>query len=114
MFPAYTKILLAASWSGFKTEIIDFKNPSFTCSKLNQFPKQTAGAVGGMVGDTPFVCGGVTSSHGPEHQRSGKNRSGAPTSAPGQNPERRSDQRSGQQPGAALRPTALRQKSDRK
>ena len=64
MFPAYTKILLAASWSGFKTEIIDFKNPSFTCSKLNQFPKQTAGAVGGMVGDTPFVCGGYTSSHG--------------------------------------------------
>ena len=44
--------------NGRRTEIIDLEDSSFTCSKVNQFPVKLYGSTGGLVGSTPFVCGG--------------------------------------------------------
>ena len=44
--------------NGRHTEIIDLEDSSFSCSKVEQFPKVLYGAVGGLIGQTPFVCGG--------------------------------------------------------
>ena len=49
--------------NGRRTEIIDLEDSSFTCSKVNQFPVKLRGSTGGLVGSTPFVCGGYTSSY---------------------------------------------------
>ena len=37
------------------------ENPSFTCSKVGQFPIKLRGARGGLVGQTPLICGGWSS-----------------------------------------------------
>ena len=39
------------------TEIIDVENASFRCT-ASQFPYFATGATGGLVGDTPLICGG--------------------------------------------------------
>ena len=44
--------------NGIYTEIIDLDNPSFTCSKVRQFPIKSSYATGGLVGQTPLICGG--------------------------------------------------------
>ena len=44
--------------NGRRTEIIDLEDSSFTCSKVNQFPVSLLASAGGLVGSTPFVCGG--------------------------------------------------------
>ena len=55
---------VGSTWdNGRRTEIIDLEDSSFTCSKVNQFPVKLRGSTGGLVGSTPFVCGGYTSSY---------------------------------------------------
>jgi len=54
-----TKILVATGLdSGGNTEIIDVEDASFNCT-VNRFPKYVWGATGGLVGDTPLICGGM-------------------------------------------------------
>ena len=56
-----TKVLVATGYpvnNGVYTEIIDLENPSFTCSKVGQFPILLTDATGGLVGQTPLICGG--------------------------------------------------------
>ena len=48
------------SSNGRYTEIIDLEDPSFTCSKVNKFPIDKYYATGGLVGQTPFICGGTS------------------------------------------------------
>jgi len=49
--------------NGRRSEIIDLEDSSFTCSKVNQFPVRLYASTGGLVGSTPFVCGGYTGSY---------------------------------------------------
>ena len=52
-------VVNGAPWdNGRRTEIIDLEDSSFTCSKVNQFPVSLLASAGGLVGSTPFVCGG--------------------------------------------------------
>ena len=60
------KVLVVTGYpwdNGRRTEIIDLEDSSFTCSKVNQFPIKLYGSTGGLVGSTPFVCGGLYSSY---------------------------------------------------
>ena len=41
------------------TEIVDLEDESFKCT-VNQFPTSTYGATGGLISDTPFICGGFS------------------------------------------------------
>ena len=50
-----TKVLIVTGGPQ-KTEIIDIKDPSFNCTKPKQFPVSWSHAVGGLVGQVPFVC----------------------------------------------------------
>ena len=60
---AGTKILVATGYAGSSwepgrhTEIVDLEDPSFQC-EVGQYPRDAYAAVGGMIGQTPFVCGG--------------------------------------------------------
>ena len=55
-------VVTGSPWNnGRRTEIIDLEDSSFTCSKVNQFPVKLYGSTGGLVGSTPFVCGGYSS-----------------------------------------------------
>ena len=55
---------VGSTWDdGRRTEIIDLEDSSFTCSKVNQFPVSLYASTGGLVGSTPFVCGGYTGSY---------------------------------------------------
>jgi len=56
-----TKVLVATGGgSGRITEIIDVEDASFNC-RVSQFPTDVFGATGGLVGDTPLICGGLYS-----------------------------------------------------
>ena len=44
--------------NGRNTEIIDLEYPTFNCTKVPKFPIQLYFATGGLVNDTPIVCGG--------------------------------------------------------
>ena len=46
---------------GRQTDIIDMEDPSFDCGKENLFPIDILNPVGGLIGQTPMVCGGITS-----------------------------------------------------
>ena len=68
IFLAGQKVLIVNGQSfdgedvGKITEIIDLKDSSYTC-EVNQYPVDGIdlyGATGGLVGSTPFVCGGYT------------------------------------------------------
>ena len=66
-FLAGQKILIVngKSWdNGRRTEIIDLEDSTYTCSKVNQFPDRLCSSTGGLVGSTPFVCGGQGYSSG--------------------------------------------------
>ena len=39
------------------TEIVDLEDASFKCT-VSQFPTSVSGATGGLVGNTPMICGG--------------------------------------------------------
>jgi len=54
-----TKVLVTTGYeSGAQnTEIIDVDDASFNC-KVSQFPTSVRGATGGLVGDSPLICGG--------------------------------------------------------
>ena len=64
LFSAGTKVLLAAGVSfeaGKHSEIIDLENPSFHCSKVNEYPTQATNMpTGGYIGDKALICGGAT------------------------------------------------------
>merc|ERR1711953_1144321 len=55
-----TKVLVATGYGsvGQITEIIDVEDSSFSCT-LSQFPTRVYSATGGLVGDTPLICGGT-------------------------------------------------------
>ena len=63
-----TKILLAAGTqrkgmeledgSQPATRIMDLEDPTFSC-EVNHFPVKLGSATGGLIGQTPFVCGGI-------------------------------------------------------
>ena len=40
------------------TRIVDLEDPTFSC-EVNQFPIELVKATGGLIGQTPFVCGGM-------------------------------------------------------
>ena len=44
---------------GRRTEIIDLNNAEFTCNGLPDFPIISVGPAGGLVQNTPLICGGV-------------------------------------------------------
>ena len=48
--------------NGRQTEVIDLNNSSFSCFIPNHFPITLRAASGGLIGQTPFVCGGQTGS----------------------------------------------------
>ena len=50
-----TKVLIVTGGPQ-QTDIIDIKDPSFNCTKPKQFPVSWSHAVGGLVGQVPFVC----------------------------------------------------------
>ena len=53
-----SKVLLAqGSGEGKNTEVLDLEDPSFRCT-VSQFPTGAWGGAGGLVGNTPLVCGG--------------------------------------------------------
>ena len=55
-----TKVLVATGQpdaSGKVTEIIDLEDESFKCN-VKEFPLNVYSAIGGLVGTTPFICGG--------------------------------------------------------
>jgi len=62
-----TKVLVATGYgSGGKyTEIIDLEDASFNCT-LSHFPTSVHGATGGLVGDTPLICGGAVAWQPPQ------------------------------------------------
>ena len=47
--------------SGRHTEILDLNDSSFNCTGLPDFPIDVAYAAGGIVFDTPVICGGANS-----------------------------------------------------
>ena len=52
-------LIVTGDGSNRQTEIIDMKDPSFKCTKPKQFPVSSwSYAVGGLVGQVPFVCTG--------------------------------------------------------
>merc|ERR1719245_1028931 len=60
-----TKVLITtgydrsrSSYAVQNTEIVDLEDASFKCT-VSQFPIGVAGATGGLVGDTPLICGGA-------------------------------------------------------
>jgi len=54
-----TKVLVATGgrFGAQNTEIVDLEDASFNCA-VSQFPTKVDGATGGLVGDTPLICGG--------------------------------------------------------
>ena len=44
--------------NGKQSEIIDLEDATFECTLVNQFPVELYFAIGGLVGETPMVCGG--------------------------------------------------------
>merc|ERR1719328_713778 len=65
-----TKVLITTGYDGYdevqNTEIVGLEDASFKCT-VSQFPIGVFGATGGLVGDTPLICGG---SDGWQHQKS--------------------------------------------
>merc|ERR1719245_1395433 len=60
-----TKVLITtgydrsrSSYAVQNTEIVDLEDASFNCT-VSQFPTSVKGATGGLVGDTPLICGGI-------------------------------------------------------
>ena len=51
-----------ASSSGPSTEVIDLANPSLTCNSFGELGTEQAYSVGGLLENTPIVCGGSHSS----------------------------------------------------
>ena len=45
---------------GKKTELIDLEDPTFSCNKIEDFPLSLNYATGGLVDETPIVCGGYS------------------------------------------------------
>ena len=45
------------------------EDASFQCT-VNQYPTSAYGATGGLVGNTPFICGGAFYSDGWQYQKS--------------------------------------------
>ena len=61
IFSVGTKVLVATGnpgSAGRNTEIIDLEDATFECIKPNHFPISLGAANGGLIGTTPFVCGG--------------------------------------------------------
>ena len=44
--------------NGLKAEVIDLKSENSVCEELGDFPLQTTGAFGALLGNYPIVCGG--------------------------------------------------------
>ena len=62
------KVLIVTGWNsplanGRETEVIDLEDSGFVCAttKLQPFPVSTWSGTGGLIGETPMVCGGVLS-----------------------------------------------------
>jgi len=66
-----TKVLVTTGFESVaqNTEIIDVDDTSFYC-KVSQFPTDVWGATGGLVGDTPLICGGSFYSDEWQYQKS--------------------------------------------
>ena len=57
-------------YEGRKTEIIDFEDPNFSCTNIEQFPVRLYAATGGLInGKTPFICGGYIGERARENFR---------------------------------------------
>jgi len=58
-----TKVLVVSGgYDGNNAEIIDVEDASFNCT-VSQFPTYLFEATGGLVGDTPLICGGYGSTY---------------------------------------------------
>ena len=57
-----TKVLVTPGYedgsSVQNTELIDLTDPSFQCT-VSQFPTSVYAATGGLIGNTPLICGGL-------------------------------------------------------
>ena len=53
------KVLIVTGYpNGLKAEVIDLKSENSVCEELGDFPLQTTGAFGALLGNYPLVCGG--------------------------------------------------------
>ena len=66
--PGFKVLITNGLWyANEETEIIDVKNPNFTCTTAN-YPLELSYAIGGMVGGKPMVCGGMKRDRRPTNQ----------------------------------------------
>ena len=58
IFSASTKVLVTTgSYKSKSVEIIDLEDPSFKCTKADNFPMLTRGANGALIGNMLMICG---------------------------------------------------------